>query len=131
MLQSPKTLHVFVFCFLVLFSSHHEHLLYMQALYGLGARKVIVTAVGQIGCIPYQLARYDGNVNGSRCNEEINSAISLFNTGLKRLVDRFNRGLLPGARFVYLDSFQSSQDLAENARTYGRRVACSFNTTLY
>lgn len=83
-----------------------------------------MTGVGQIGCIPYQLARYDGNVNGNRCNEEINSAISLFNTGLKRVVDRFNRGLLPGARFVYLDSFQSSQDLAENARTYGRGVAC-------
>ncbi|KAH6763838.1 GDSL-like Lipase/Acylhydrolase superfamily protein [Perilla frutescens var. frutescens] len=93
----------------------------LTELYNLGARKVIVAGVGQIGCIPYQLARYDGS-SGSRCNEEINNAISLFNTGLKKLVDRFNRGLLPGARFVYLDSFESSQDLAENARTYGFEV---------
>ncbi|PIN12497.1 Triacylglycerol lipase [Handroanthus impetiginosus] len=92
----------------------------LTELYNLGARKVIVTAVGQIGCIPYQLARYNGN--GSRCNEEINSAISLFNKGLKRLVDRFNRGQLPGAKFVYLDSFKSSQDLVQNARTYGFEV---------
>ncbi|KAL0326404.1 UNVERIFIED_CONTAM: GDSL esterase/lipase [Sesamum radiatum] len=92
----------------------------LMELYNLGARKVVVTGVGQIGCIPYQLARYDGN--GSRCNEEINNAIALFNTGLKRLVDRFNKGQLPGAKFVYLDSSQSSQDLVLNAKTYGFEV---------
>lgn len=86
----------------------------------MGARKVVVSGVGPIGCIPYQLARYEGS--GSRCNEEINSAISLFNSALQRTVARFNRGLLPGARFVYLDSFESSQDLAENARAYGFEV---------
>ncbi|KAL0314085.1 UNVERIFIED_CONTAM: GDSL esterase/lipase [Sesamum angustifolium] len=32
----------------------------LTELYNLGARKVVVTGVGQIGCIPYQLARYDG-----------------------------------------------------------------------
>ncbi|XP_051139641.1 GDSL esterase/lipase At1g33811 [Andrographis paniculata] len=93
----------------------------LTELYNLGARKVVVTAVGQIGCIPYELARYSGN--GSRCNEEINAAITLFNTGLKRLVVRFNRGELPGAKFVYLDSFKSSQDLVNNARSYGFEVA--------
>ncbi|CAA2965764.1 GDSL esterase/lipase At1g33811 [Olea europaea var. sylvestris] len=82
-----------------------------------GARKVVVTGVGQIGCIPYELARYNGN--GSRCNEEINNAIVLFNTGLKKLVDRFNKGQLPGAKFVYLDSYESSKDLVLNAKTYG------------
>ncbi|XP_027091259.1 GDSL esterase/lipase At1g33811 [Coffea arabica] len=92
----------------------------LTGLYNLGARKVIVSAVGQIGCIPYELARYDGN--GSRCNEEINNAIILFNTGLRKLVDRFNNGELQGAKFVYLDSFQSSQDLVLNAKTYGFEV---------
>ncbi|CAA0838733.1 GDSL esterase/lipase [Striga hermonthica] len=90
----------------------------LTTLYNLGARKVILAGVGQIGCIPYQLARYEGN--GSRCNEEINNAISLFNTGLKRIVDQFNyKG---GAKFVYLDSFQSSKDLVQNAKSYGFQV---------
>lgn len=89
---------------------------YVQALYNLGARKVIVTAVGQIGCIPYQLARLNGK--GSKCNEEINNAIILFNANLKYLVDRFNKGQF-GAKFVYLDSYYSSQDLARNAKSYG------------
>ncbi|KAL8459728.1 hypothetical protein ACS0TY_037005 [Phlomoides rotata] len=91
----------------------------LTALSNLGARKVIVTAVGQIGCIPYQLARYNGK--GSKCNEEINNAIILFNSNLRYLVDRFNKGQF-GAKFVYLDSYQSSQDLARNAKTYGFEV---------
>lgn len=95
-----------------------KHLFFIaQQLYSLGARKVIVSAVGQIGCIPYQLARYHGN--SSRCNEKINTAVSLFNTGLRKIVDIFNGGQLPGAKFVYLDSYQSTSDLYLNASNYG------------
>ncbi|XP_020208507.1 GDSL esterase/lipase At1g33811 [Cajanus cajan] len=86
-------------------------------LYSLGARKVMVTAVGQIGCIPYQLARFHGN--NSKCNEKINSAILLFNSGLKEMVQNFNSGQLPGAKFVFLDFYQSSQDLSLNATSFG------------
>ncbi|KAL4375764.1 hypothetical protein AHAS_Ahas05G0314400 [Arachis hypogaea] len=89
----------------------------LAQLYSLGARKVIVTAVGQIGCIPYQLARFHGN--NSRCNEKINSAIQLFNSGLKRMVQNINGGQLPGAKFVYLDFYQSSQDLSSNGTSLG------------
>lgn len=78
---------------------------------------MIVTAIGQIGCIPYELARYNGN--NSRCNEEINRAIVLFNTELRKLVDRFNGGQVPGAKFVLLDSYQSSIDLYEKGKSYG------------
>ncbi|XP_051129833.1 GDSL esterase/lipase At1g33811-like [Andrographis paniculata] len=95
----------------------------LTALYKLGARKVIVSGIGKIGCIPYELARYNGS--GSACNEEINSAIALFNNGLKALVDGYNNNnnqQLPGSKFVYLDSFRSSQDLVENAKTYGFEV---------
>lgn len=87
-----------------------------------------MTAVGQIGCIPYQLARYNGS--GSRCNEEINNAITLFNTGLRQLVDRFNRGA-QGARFVYLDSYFSSQDLVQKARAYGMALLTSTSVFIY
>ncbi|KAK1393868.1 GDSL esterase/lipase [Heracleum sosnowskyi] len=90
-------------------------------LYRLGARKVIVTAVGQIGCIPYQLARINGN-STTKCNEKINNAISLFNSGLKNMVDNFNNGQLPGAKFVFLDSYESSRDVVANAATYGFEV---------
>lgn len=90
-------------------------------LYRLGARKVVVTAVGQIGCIPYELARLNGN-NSSKCNDEINNAIILFNSGLRKMVDRFNKGQLPGSKFVFLDSYQSNKDLLANAASYGFKV---------
>ncbi|CAI0418757.1 unnamed protein product [Linum tenue] len=92
----------------------------LAKMYTMGARKVIVTSVGQIGCIPYQLA--SGN-NSSRCNEKINDAVSMFNSGLKRLVQRFNGGTeLPGAKFVYLDFYKSTSDLYRNSSQYGFEV---------
>lgn len=79
-----------------------------------------MTAIGQIGCIPYELARYNNRNNSTgRCNDKINKAIVLFNSQLKKLVDRFNKGQLEGAKFVFLDSYTSTSDLAANGATYG------------
>lgn len=95
----------------------------LTQLYNFGARKIIVAGVGQIGCIPYQLARYNGSGRANDvCNEVINNAIALFNTGIKKLVDGFNKGQLPGAKFVFLDSFESGKDLVRNAASYGFSV---------
>lgn len=82
---------------------------------------MIVAAVGQIGCIPYQLARYHGN--NSRCNENINNATVLFNSGLRKIVEAFNKGQLPGVKFVYLDSYESTKELSLNAANYGSFLA--------
>ncbi|XP_058097653.1 GDSL esterase/lipase At1g33811-like [Magnolia sinica] len=96
----------------------------LTQLYNMGARKVVVTGLGRIGCIPYEMARLNNNRNrnSSRCNESINNAILQFNSGLRRMVDRFNGGQLPGAKFVYVDSYQSSNDLVVNAASYGFEV---------
>ncbi|KNA10996.1 hypothetical protein SOVF_139250 [Spinacia oleracea] len=90
-------------------------------LYRLGARKVIVPGIGPIGCIPYELARYKGTAQNP-CNEQKNNIINLFNSGLKQLVDTINNGQFPGAKFVYLDSFQGSKDLDKNSKAYGLEV---------
>ncbi|KAK6940348.1 GDSL lipase/esterase [Dillenia turbinata] len=94
----------------------------LTELYRLGARKVVVTGIGQIGCIPYELARYNGNDGNNPCNESINNAIVLFNSGLRKVVDNFNKGQLPGAKFVYLDTYHSTKDLAQHASSYGFEV---------
>ncbi|KAF4376305.1 hypothetical protein CsatB_029008 [Cannabis sativa] len=87
----------------------------LTQLYRLGARKMIVTSVGQIGCIPYELARFNGN--NSRCNDDINKAIQIFNTEIIRLVNRFY-SQFPGAKFVYMDFYQNTVDLYRKARSY-------------
>jgi phospholipase/lecithinase/hemolysin len=124
-------------------------------LYALGARKFVVAGVGQIGCIPYELARVNddnqgrgrpppagigiavpgitisvgggggGNAGktGNGCNEEINSAIAIYNKGLLAMVKRLNRGSqTPGARLVFLNTVNSGKDLAANAAAYGFTV---------
>ncbi|XP_060966063.1 GDSL esterase/lipase At1g33811-like [Cannabis sativa] len=87
----------------------------LTQLYRLGARKMIVTSVGQIGCIAYELARFNGN--NSRCNDDINKAIQIFNTEIIRLVNRFY-SQFPGAKFVYMDFYQNTVDLYRKARSY-------------
>lgn len=89
----------------------------------MGARKVAVFSVGRIGCIPYELARYRNyGGNGDRCNEEINEAISIFNAGLVRMVTEFNTALR-GAKFVYVNTYDSLKDLTTNAISYGNFLA--------
>ncbi|KAL2894297.1 hypothetical protein RDABS01_010206 [Bienertia sinuspersici] len=87
-------------------------------LYRLGVRKVILPGIGTIGCIPYELAMRNSTTK-SRCNEDKNNVINLFNSGLRQLVDTFNNGQLSGAKFVYLDSYRGSTDLYTNRRSYG------------
>jgi len=89
---------------------------------------VIVTAVGQIGCIPYELARINGNNTG--CNDKINNAIQYFNSGLKQLVQNINGGQLPGAKFVFLDFYQSSADLALNGKSMGTILSILATNTI-
>ncbi|KAL4184042.1 hypothetical protein AMTRI_Chr11g158050 [Amborella trichopoda] len=94
----------------------------LMELYELGARKVAVIGVGQIGCIPYELARStNDDANGARCVSRINNAIILFNSGLLSLVKSFN-SRLPGAKFTYINSYSSFQHLIANASSYGFTV---------
>ncbi|XP_058079615.1 GDSL esterase/lipase At1g33811-like [Magnolia sinica] len=98
----------------------------LTKLYDLGARKVAVSAVGRIGCIPYEIARLNGsdnsNRNGSRCNERINKAIYKFNKGLRKMLDRFNNGQLPGAKFVFVNTYHTSKIMIDHAASYGFKV---------
>ncbi|KAI5430094.1 hypothetical protein KIW84_034609 [Lathyrus oleraceus] len=45
--------------------------------------------------------------------------IVYFNSGLKQFVQNFNGGQLPRSKFVYLEFYQSSEDLATNGKSYG------------
>lgn len=38
------------------------------------------------------------------------------------MVDNFNRGQLPGAKFVYIDSYKSTFDLFQNASAAGNML---------
>ncbi|KAK0578894.1 hypothetical protein LWI29_017919 [Acer saccharum] len=72
-----------------------------QKLYKLGARKIHISGVGQIGCTPYSIS-YFGTNNGSLCVDKLNDAAVLFNKQLKLAVKRLNEKF-KNAKFIFDD----------------------------
>ncbi|KAK6158003.1 hypothetical protein DH2020_005317 [Rehmannia glutinosa] len=72
----------------------------LRTLYNFGARKVSISGLGPLGCIPEELAR---GTNGSACVDVINDAVQLFNDKLELLVNDLNRNFTD-AKFIYIDA---------------------------
>lgn len=70
-----------------------------------------------MGCIPLKVEK--NGTNEILCNEDENYAVQLFNSALRELVDTFNNGELPGAKFVFLDHFKCCMDVISNRSFYG------------
>ncbi|KAK4440101.1 GDSL esterase/lipase [Sesamum alatum] len=79
----------------------------LRRLYDDGARKVAVFALGELGCIPQQLAAY-GASNGSSCVETSNNVVQRFNENLKILIHDLNSNLAD-AEFVYTKDTSSDE----------------------
>eukprot|EP00249_Psilotum_nudum_P005586 c19037_g1_i1 orf=1-579(-) len=61
-------------------------------IYELGARKLVVTGIGPIGCVPSQLAQR-GLRSGGRCLTRINLIAINYNTALKAMLTELNQEL--------------------------------------
>ncbi|XP_076924214.1 GDSL esterase/lipase At5g45670-like [Bidens hawaiensis] len=72
----------------------------LKTLYNMGARKIVVFGLGQIGCTPTEIARY--GTNGRPCVQWIDDAVKLFNDNLKSLVDELNSNFFD-ARFTFIN----------------------------
>ncbi len=87
-----------------------------QSLYSMGARKIVVAAVGPAGCTPYRLTTIMA-VNGE-CDPKVNQQIQAFNTGLEALLDGLNANL-PGVQFIYLNAYDAVYEIIQNPNAYG------------
>ncbi|KAI4332355.1 hypothetical protein L6164_017272 [Bauhinia variegata] len=90
----------------------------LTKLYNLGARKIVVAGLGQMGCIPSILAQ---SARGS-CSEEVNLLVQPYNQNVKTMLSNFNANL-PGAKFIFIDVARMFQDILVNSRSYGFTVA--------
>ncbi|CAN1167290.1 GDSL esterase/lipase At1g29660 [Linum perenne] len=79
----------------------NDYTLGILKLYGLGARKIAVFPVGQIGCIPFSIQTFGTDGSPTGCAEKINDAADIFNGHLKSVLDNLNRVLI-GAELVYI-----------------------------
>lgn len=98
----------------------------MQRLYGLGARRVLVTGTGPLGCVPAELACYSRN---GECAEELQLAASLFNPQLVQMIDQLNTQIGHTA-FIAANTNQMNMDFVSNPRAFGIYI-CQLHISIF
>lgn len=97
----------------------------MQRLYELGARRVLVTGTGPLGCVPAELAQHSRN---GECYAELQEAANLFNPQLVDLLGQLNSEIGSDV-FISANAFAMNMDFIGNPEAYG--IYMSFNLTFY
>lgn len=91
------------------------HCLQMQSLYKLGARKMIFSEIGPVGCMPFVNR---ATIHKGQCNEKYNDIVSMFNKGLDPLF--FNlTSELQGTQFLVVKAHNLFLDIVNNPSNYG------------
>ncbi|KAK2638401.1 hypothetical protein Ddye_026196 [Dipteronia dyeriana] len=84
-------------------------------LYELGARQVLVTGTGPLGCVPAELAIRSTN---SRCSSELQRAATLYNPQLVEMIKELNSDIGENA-FVAANTQQMHMDFISDPQAYG------------
>ncbi|KAJ9675061.1 hypothetical protein PVL29_024137 [Vitis rotundifolia] len=92
---------------------------FVKELYGLGARRIGVSSVPPLGCLPSQRSLTGGIQR--ECVEKYNEASKLFNTKLSSGLDSLNTNF-PLAKFVYVDIYNPLLDIIQNPQKSGFEV---------
>ncbi|KAI9186631.1 hypothetical protein LWI28_019207 [Acer negundo] len=95
----------------------------LMRLYELGARQVLVTGTGPLGCVPAEMAMR--NTNGG-CSEELQRAAALYNPQLVEMIKGLN-GEIGENIFIAANTQQMHMDFISDPQAYGfttSKVAC-------
>lgn len=87
-----------------------------QRLYDIGARRVLVTGTGPLGCVPAELAQRGRN---GECSPELQRAASLFNPQLVQMIQQLNSEIGSDV-FIGANTQQMSNDFIHNPQAYGK-----------
>ncbi|XP_027933387.1 GDSL esterase/lipase At5g18430-like [Vigna unguiculata] len=95
----------------------------LMRLYDLGARRVLVTGTGPMGCVPAELAMR--GTNGG-CSAELQRAASLYNPQLQHMIQGLNKKIGKDV-FIAANTARMHNDFVNNPAAYGfttSRIAC-------
>ncbi|KAK3032176.1 hypothetical protein RJ639_035001 [Escallonia herrerae] len=95
----------------------------LKRLYDLGARRVLVTGTGPLGCVPAELATRSSN---GQCAEEPQRAAALFNPLLVQMIQGLNQDLGSDI-FVAVNAQQMQNNFISNPQQFGfvtSKIAC-------
>lgn len=87
----------------------------MQRVYELGARRVLVTGTGPMGCVPAEIAMRGRN---GQCSVELQRAASLYNPQLIEMINGLNSQLGSDV-FTAANAYDMSMDFINNPRAFG------------
>ncbi|XP_043703511.1 GDSL esterase/lipase At5g33370-like [Telopea speciosissima] len=95
-------------------------------LYDMGARNVLVTGTGPLGCVPAEIARHSPNAS---CATDLQRAASLYNPQLFQMITQLNSEIGAGRTnaFYAVNSYQMNIDFIINPQAYGfvtSKIAC-------
>lgn len=91
----------------------------MQRLYEMGARRVLVTGTGPLGCAPAELALRSRD---GECDRDLMRAAELFNPQLSQALEELNARYGDGT-FIAANSFRVHFDFISDPAAYGFRTA--------
>ncbi|KAK9188126.1 hypothetical protein WN944_019525 [Citrus x changshan-huyou] len=95
----------------------------LKRLYELGARRVLVTGTGPLGCVPAELAMR-GTDGG--CSAELQRAAALYNPQLVQMLQELNREI-GETIFIGANTQQMHMDFVSDPQAYGfvtSKIAC-------
>ncbi|MED6156205.1 hypothetical protein PIB30_012481 [Stylosanthes scabra] len=95
----------------------------LRRLYDIGARRVLVTGTGPLGCVPAELAQRSRN---GECAPDLQQAAALFNPQLVQIISELNSEIGSDI-FIGANTQQMSNNFITNPEAYGfatSKVAC-------
>jgi hypothetical protein len=98
-----------------------------QRLYELGARRVMVTGTGPLGCAPAELAQHSRN---GECYAELQEAGDLFNPQLVQLLGQLNSEIGSDV-FISANAFAMNMDFIGDPQAYGLSLFLLFNCIVF
>ena len=97
--------------------------LWLQRLYKLGARRVLVTGTGPMGCVPAERAMRSRN---GECAAELQQASALFNPQLVQMLQGLNKKFHADV-FIVANTHKMHMDFITNPQAFGTLVSIFVN----
>lgn len=91
---------------------------FITALYQLGGRKISLTGLPPMGCLP--LERNRNIIRGGNCVETYNNVAVQFNQKLADLVANLNRELV-GIQLVFSNPYVIFSQIIQNPKAFGKK----------
>ncbi|XP_051131217.1 GDSL esterase/lipase At2g31550-like [Andrographis paniculata] len=88
----------------------------IKEVYRLGCRKIVVSGLPPIGCIPIQITAKSPIFR--HCIHRQNADSVTYNKKLEKLLPRIEADL-PGSKILYVDTYNSLTDMISNPKQYG------------